>query len=90
MESLALIVSIILLAILLLGGLSFITVIRTPRSHVGRVLAFVIGVAAVLSGAWLALLRVGIGARFFGVLVFIFGAISLLRIIRARRSDSEK
>ena len=88
MESLALIVSIILLAILLLGGLSFITVIRTPRSHVGRVLAFVIGVAAVLSGAWLALLRVGIGARFFGVLVFCCGAISLLRIIRARRTDS--
>ena len=53
------------------------TVIRTPRSQVGRALAFVIGVAAVLSGAWLALLRVGIGARFFGVLVFCFGAISL-------------
>ena len=88
MESLALLVSIILLAIILLGGLSFITVIRTPRSHVGRVLAFVIGVAAVLSGAWLALLRVGIGARFFGVRVFCFGAISLLRIIRARRTDS--
>lgn len=90
MESLALLVSVILLAILLLGGLSFITVIRTPRSQVGRALAFVIGVAAVLSGAWLALLRVGIGARVFGALVFSFGAISLLRIIRVRRADSGK
>ena len=66
------------------------TVIRTPRSQVGRALAFVIGVAAVLSGTWLALLRVGIGARIFGALVFCFGAISLLRIIRARQSNSEK
>lgn len=90
MESLALLVSLILLAILLLGGLSFVTVIRTPRSQLGRAFAFVIGVAAVLSGAWLALLRVGDGARFFGVLVFCFGATSLLRIIRARQSNSEK
>lgn len=90
MESLVLVVSLILLVILLLGGLSFITVIRTPRSQLGRAFAFVIGVAAVLSGAWLALLRVGIGARIFGALVFCFGAISLLRIIRARQSNSEK
>ncbi len=90
MESLALLVSLILLAILLLGGLSFVTVIRTPRSQLGRAFAFVIGVAAVLSGTWLALLRVGIGARIFGALVFCFGAISLLRIIRARQSNSEK
>lgn len=90
MESLALLVSLILLAILLLGGLSFVTVIHTPRSQLGRVFAFVTGVAAVLSGAWLALLRVGIGARIFGALVFCFGAISLLRIIRARQSNSEK
>lgn len=90
MESLALVVSLILLVILLLGGLSFVTVIRTPRSQLGRAFAFVIGVAAVLSGAWLAFLRVGIGARIFGALVFCFGAISLLRIMRARRADSGK
>lgn len=82
MESLALLVSLILLAIFVLGALAIFTVIRSPRSQFGKVAVGVINCATIFSGAWLALLNVGSGARFFGVLVFAAGAFSLFRLLR--------
>ncbi len=54
MESLAAVVTAILLGVLTLGAAALVVTVRPARSVVGRVLGGVVGVTAVLCGAWLA------------------------------------
>jgi hypothetical protein len=84
-ESLALIVSLIVLAIIILGFLSFFTFIRTPESSLGRAVSLVINAAGITSGTWFMLLNIGIGARVIGALVCGASALSAIRLLKSRR-----
>ncbi len=85
MESLALIVSLIVLAIILVGLLSFITFVRTPQSPLGKAFSLTINAAGITSGAWFALLDIGLGARVIGALVCTASAISAIRLLKSLR-----
>lgn len=82
MESLALLVSIIVLATIALGFFSFITFVRTPHSRFGRAIALLINAAGITAGTWFALLDIGIGARTIGTMVAATSAVSAIRLIR--------
>lgn len=84
MESLALIVSIIVFAIILFGFLSFFTFVRTPRSAIGKTVALVINAAGITSGTWFALLDISLGARVIGVLVCVASAFSAIRLLKSK------
>ena len=84
MEDLALIVSLIVLAIIVLGLLSFITVLRTPRSRAGRFVTLFINTCGVMSGVWFATLDIGLGARVIGVAVAAASAVSATRLLRQK------
>ena len=82
MESLAILAAVIMLAIVVLGGISLIAVFRRPKSSVSRGLFTVMHVASIFAGGWLMALPVGIGARLLGLIVFAAGCVGLLRIFR--------
>lgn len=84
MEDLALIVSLIVLAIIALGMLSVVTVLRAPRSKVGRIITLVINACGVMSGVWFASLNIGLGARVIGVAVAAASAVSATRLLRQK------
>ena len=84
MESLALLVALIVLGIIVLGLFAVFTVARTPRSHFARGLTAMVNAMGLVSGAWLALLEVGSGARVIGLVVFAASAVSLVRLLRSR------
>lgn len=81
-ESLALLVTIIVLAIITLGFLSFITFARTPKSTTGRVSALLINAAGITAGTWFLLLDIGIGARVIGAIVAGTSALSAIRLLK--------
>ena len=82
MESLAILAAVIMLAIVVLGGISLIAVFRRPKSSSSRGLFTAMHIASIFAGGWLMSLPVGIGARFLGLLVFAAGCVGLLRIFR--------
>lgn len=82
MESLALLVAIIVLGIIILGIISLFAVFRTPKNSFARFFFTVMHCAAIFAGGWLMLLRVGVGARLIGLLVFAAGCIGLLRLFK--------
>lgn len=84
MESLALIVSLIVLAIIILGFLSFVTFVRMPKSSVGKALSLAINAAGITSGTWFALLDIGFVSRVIGVAVLGVSALSALLILNSR------
>lgn len=84
MESLALLVSVIVSTIIVLGMLAVFTLVRTPRSTAGRAVTMVINAMGLLSGAWLASVDVGMGTRLTGLAVFAASAVSVVRVLRAR------
>jgi hypothetical protein len=84
-ESLALIVSLIVLAIILLGLLSFLTFVRKPQSSPGKAFSLAVNAAGITSGAWFALLDIGMGARVIGALVCTASALSAIRLLKSFR-----
>jgi hypothetical protein len=84
MESLALAAAVIVLTIIVLGLLSLFTVLRTPKSGVGRVITLTINVMGTIAGGWLALLDIGVGARLIGVAVLAASVVSATRVLRGR------
>lgn len=84
MESLALVAAVIVFGIIVLGLIATVTVIRTPRSSVGRVVTLFLNAMGSGAGAWLALLDIGVGARVIGVGVAVANAASFVRVVRSR------
>lgn len=82
MESLALAVAVIILAIIFFGIVAVGVVVRPPERRRTRVLATVAVTPAVLAGLWLALLDVGMGARLIGAAVLAAGGAALRRTWR--------
>ena len=82
MESLAILAAVIMLAIVVLGGISLIAVFRRPKSSSSRGLFTAMHIASIFAGGWLMSLPIGMGARFLGLIVFAAGCVGLLRIFR--------
>ena len=64
------------------GGRRVFSWAKKPKSAVTKILGAIIGVFATLSGLWLALLDIGIGARIIGLLVGVAGLRLLLKIFK--------
>ena len=84
MESLALTVAIIVLAIIALGLVATVAVVRPPRSVAGRVAFTVLAAPAVGAGGWLFMLDVGMGARLIGAATFVAAVAGLVRTWRGK------
>ena len=84
MEDLALIVSLIVLAIIVLGLISIVTVLRTPRSRAGRIVTLFINACGVMSGVWFASLNIGFAARVIGAAVAAASAVSATPLLRQK------
>jgi uncharacterized membrane protein HdeD (DUF308 family) len=84
MESLALAAAIIVLVIIIFGLVATFTVIRTPKSALGRMVTLILNTIGIAAGAWLAALDIGMGARVIGAAVAIANTVSLVRILRSR------
>ncbi len=82
MESLVRLVVLIMLSIIGAGVVAFFLGRRKSKSSGTKILGAIIGAFATLSGLWLALLDIGIGARMLGLLVAIAGLRLLLKIFR--------
>ena len=82
-ESLALVVTLVVVSIVVVGVAALVVAWRNPERAVGRVAGAVIGALAVAAGGWLALLDVGIGARVIGGLVALAGLVALTRSARS-------
>ena len=82
MESLVRLVVLIMLSIIGAGVVAFFLGRRKPKSTVTKILGAIIGAVATLSGLWLALLDIGIGARLVGLLVGLVGLRLLLKIVK--------
>lgn len=82
MGSLAIVVVIVLSTILVLGLVAIGVAVRNPEHVWSRVVGAIIGSLALLAGAWLTLINVGLGARIFGGVVAIAGAVATGRSIR--------
>ncbi len=82
MESLVRLVVLIMLSIIGAGVVAFFLGRKKPKSAVTKILGAIIGVFATLSGLWLALLDIGIGARIIGLLVGVAGLRLLLKIFK--------
>ena len=83
MKSLALVVALIILVVIVLGALSLITFVRTPKSNIGVSIAFFINAAGIVSGTWFVLLDIGLGARVIGGCVATASAVSAIRLLRS-------
>jgi hypothetical protein len=86
MRDLALIVSAIVLAIILIGIFSIATVFRTPQSQLGRAFTLFVNAAGVMAGTWFALLQIGFGARVIGGVVTLISAFSAIRVLRGMKN----
>jgi hypothetical protein len=73
-----------MLVIIISGIVAAVVVVRRPVSRTGKVVATVASLPAVITGGWMWLLDVGIGARLIGLVVFIAGVAALVRIWRTR------
>lgn len=82
MESLVRLVVLIMLSIIGAGVVAFFLGRRKPKSTVTKILGAIIGAFATLSGLWLALLDIGIGARLVGLLVGLVGLRLLFKIVK--------
>ena len=82
MESLVRLVVLIMLSIIGAGVVAFFLGRRKPKSTVTKILGAIIGAFATLSGLWLALLDISIGARLVGLLVGLVGLRLLLKIVK--------
>ena len=82
MESLVRLVVLVMLSIIGAGVVAFFLGRRKPKSTVTKILGAIIGAFATLSGLWLALLDIGIGARLVGLLVGLVGLRLLLKIVK--------
>jgi len=89
-ESLAVLVTIIVLAIITIGFLSFITLARTPKSTLGKTLALLINAAGITAGTWFLLLDIGMGARVIGAIVACTSALSAVRLLRSKSTTSHR
>jgi len=78
MESLARLVSLILLSILLYGPIA-IAFSFASHKFWARILTFFFGSLAIISGIWLASLSIGIGARLMGVFAIACGVWAIYR-----------
>lgn len=86
MRDLAVIVSVIVLTIIVIGIFSIATAFRTPQSRLGRAVTVFVNAAGVMAGTWFALLNIGAGARVMGVVVGIISAFSAIRIFRGMKN----
>lgn len=84
MESLALAAAVIVLTIVLLGGVSLVAAVRPPRRQSLRIVVSIPAAGAVIAGAWLASIEIGIGGRFIGAVVAGSGLSALIRTWRRR------
>ena len=78
MESLALVVSLILLSIILFGPIAIAFSFASKKMW-ARVLTFFFGSLSVITGIWLAGLSIGIGARLMGVFAIACGIWAIYR-----------
>jgi hypothetical protein len=78
MESLARLVSLILLSILLCGPIA-IAFSFVGQKFWARILTFFFGSLAILSGLWLSSLSIGIGARVMGIFAVACGGWAIYR-----------
>ncbi len=84
MKSLAIVVSVIVFAIIVVGLVAVITVFRTPQTSFGRTVSLVLNTIGIAAGLWLASIDVGMGARVMGALVVTANAISAVRTVKIR------
>jgi hypothetical protein len=80
MESLAMAAAVIMLTIMVLGVISLVVAVRSPRRRWVMGVASVFAGGAVLAGGWMLLLEVGIGARLIGGVVAASGVWALARM----------
>ena len=78
MESLALLVSLILLSVLLFGPIALACSFASQKKW-ARILTFIFGSLAIITGIWLASLSIGIGARLMGFFALGCGAYAIYR-----------
>jgi hypothetical protein len=84
MESLAIVVSVIVFAIIVVGLVAIITVFRTPQTSFGRTVSLVLNTIGIAAGLWLVSIDVGMGARVMGALVATANVISAVRTVKIR------
>ena len=78
MESLALLASLIVLSVILYGPIAIAFSFMSPKLW-ARVLTFIFGFLAVITGIWLASLEIGIGARLMGIFAMLSGGWAIFR-----------
>ena len=84
MESLAMAAAITMLTIMVLGVVSLVVALRSPRRRWVKAVASIFTGCAVLAGGWMLLLEVGIGARLIGGAVAATGLCALARMWQHR------
>ena len=84
MKSLAIVVSVIVLAIIVVGLVAVVTIFRTPQTPFGRTVSLMLNTIGIVAGLWLALIDVGMGARVIGALVVTANVISAVRTVKIR------
>jgi hypothetical protein len=78
MQSLALVVSLILLSIVLFGPIAIAFSFASKKMW-ARILTFFFGSLSIITGIWLAGLSIGIGARLMGVFAIACGVWAIYR-----------
>jgi hypothetical protein len=78
-ESLALLVTLIVVSVLLSGAVSALVAWRNPDRPWSRTLGVLVSLPSLVAGGWLASRDVGVGARVLGGLVLLAGVAAFIR-----------
>ena len=87
MEDLVLWVMIIISSVILLGLMAALAMRASSGSFLRRLIGLVIGLLAAVAGAFFALLKIGIGLRAVGGVVFILGVFAVVNNLRRGRTN---
>ena len=87
MEDLVLWVMIIISSVILLGLMAALAMRASSGSFLRRLIGLVIGLLAAVAGAFLTLLKIGIGLRAVGGVVFILGVLAVVNNLRRGRTN---
>jgi len=87
MEDLALLATVIICSVIVLGLLAILALRASSGSFLRRLIGLVIGLLAAVAGAFLALLEIGIGVRAVGGVVFILGVLAVVNNLRRGRTN---
>lgn len=87
MEDLAILGTVIICSVIVLGLLAILALRVSSGSFLRRLIGLVIGLLAAVAGAFFALLKIGIGLRAVGGVVFILGVFAVVNNLRRGRTN---